>query len=174
MNPLFWFGGILGSASMAEFPVSLSNHVGFMPRLLYSSTHHSPESFAHPKTGWAQDAWLQWSYENWCFHLDIRRWLNEPLLGLNNCKDHFLPNWVTPNILFLSFSRFSRCGWRRWGWPHRDVRDRRPVGELDARVRQPLPDRDEAWDRCQRQKLRGFHVRQTERERNELTALLRR
>ena len=47
----FWFGGILGSASGAEFPVSLSNHVGFTPRLLYSSTHHSPESFTHLKTG---------------------------------------------------------------------------------------------------------------------------
>ena len=34
----FWFGGILGvSASRAEFPVSLSNHVGFTPRLVYSS-----------------------------------------------------------------------------------------------------------------------------------------
>ena len=40
----FWFGGTLGSASRAEFPVSLSNHVGFTPRLLYSRTHHSPES----------------------------------------------------------------------------------------------------------------------------------
>ena len=48
----FWFGGILGSASGAEFPlVSLSNHVGFTPRLLCSSTHHSPESFTHLKTG---------------------------------------------------------------------------------------------------------------------------
>ena len=47
----FWFGGILGSASRVEFPVSLSNHVGFTPRLLYSSTHHSSESFTHLKTG---------------------------------------------------------------------------------------------------------------------------
>ena len=47
----FWFGGILGSASGAEFPVSLSNHVDFTPRLLYSSAHHSPESFTHQKTG---------------------------------------------------------------------------------------------------------------------------
>ena len=68
------FGGFLGSASSAEFPVSLSNHVGFMPRLLYSSTHRSPESFAHLKTGWVQGTWLQWSYENWYFHLDISRW----------------------------------------------------------------------------------------------------
>ena len=65
----FWFGRILGSASRAEFPVSLSNHVGFTPRLLYSSTHDSSESFIVLKTGWAQEAWLQWSHENWYFHL---------------------------------------------------------------------------------------------------------
>ena len=71
----FWFVGILGSASRAEFPVSLSNHVGFTPRLLYSSTHHSPESIIQLRIGWAQDAWLRWSYENRYFHLDISRWL---------------------------------------------------------------------------------------------------
>ena len=48
---VFWFGGILGLASWAEFPVSLINHVSFMPRLLYRSTHHTPESFTHLKTG---------------------------------------------------------------------------------------------------------------------------
>ena len=64
---LVWRG--LGSASRAKYPVFLSNHVGFTPRLLYGSTHYSPESFTHLKTGWAQDAWLQWSYENWYFHL---------------------------------------------------------------------------------------------------------
>ena len=47
----FCFGGILGSASGAEFPVSLSNHVGYTARLLYSSTGHSQESFTHLKTG---------------------------------------------------------------------------------------------------------------------------
>ena len=26
-----WFGGSLGSASRAEFPVSLSNHIDFIP-----------------------------------------------------------------------------------------------------------------------------------------------
>ena len=71
----FWFGGILGSSSRAKFPVSLSNHIGFTPRLLYSITHHSSESFILLKTGWAQDAWLQWLHENWYFHLDISRWL---------------------------------------------------------------------------------------------------
>ena len=45
------FGGILGSASRAEFPVSPSNHVGCMPRFLYSNTHHSSESFIQLKTG---------------------------------------------------------------------------------------------------------------------------
>ena len=78
-----FFGGILGSASRAEFPVCLSNHVGFTPILLYSSTHHSPECFIHLKTGWAQDAWLQWSYENWYFHLDISRWRNSTLIRIN-------------------------------------------------------------------------------------------
>ena len=68
------FGRILGSASGAEFPISLSNHVGFMPRLCYSSASYSPESFTHLKTGWAHDAWLQWLHENWYFHLDISRW----------------------------------------------------------------------------------------------------
>ena len=29
--------------------------------------------FIHLKTGWAQDPWLQWSYENWYFHLEIGR-----------------------------------------------------------------------------------------------------
>ena len=79
---LFMFWGILGSASRAQFPVSLSNHVGFTRRLLYSSTHHSPESFIHLKTGQAQDARLQWSNENWYFHLDISRWLRRKLYSL--------------------------------------------------------------------------------------------
>ena len=51
INLCFWFGGILGSASGAQFSVSLSNHIGFKPRLLYSSPHHSSESYIHPKTG---------------------------------------------------------------------------------------------------------------------------
>ena len=135
----------------AEFPVSLSNHVGFTDRLLYGSTHHwcprrfdlsnsqlilrrltsqrlmsrwkyqfsydhwSQASWAQPvlrwknfllsaaveqsrrkanmvvqgdgkfgSRGWPQnppnkktkkDDWLQSSYENWYFHLDINRWL---------------------------------------------------------------------------------------------------
>ena len=50
-NIFFLFAGILGSASRAEFPVSRSNYVGFTPRLLNSSTHHSSESFVHLKTG---------------------------------------------------------------------------------------------------------------------------
>ena len=35
------------------------------------------ESFIHLKTGWVQDAWLQWLHENWYFHLDIIYWLNK-------------------------------------------------------------------------------------------------
>ena len=56
---LYWFGGILGSVSIAEVPVSLSNHIGFTPWLLYSSTHHSPVGIIQLRTGWAQDDWLQ-------------------------------------------------------------------------------------------------------------------
>ena len=52
------------------------------PWLLYSNTHHSPESFTHLKTGWAQDAWLQRSCENWYFHLDISRWHKYILVNL--------------------------------------------------------------------------------------------
>ena len=60
--------------SRAEFPVSPSSHVGFTPRLLYSSTHHSPESFTHLKAGWAQDSWLYWLHGNWYCHLDMSSW----------------------------------------------------------------------------------------------------
>ena len=92
----FWFGGILGSASRAEFPVSLSNLVGFTPRLLYISTHHSSESFIPLKTGWAQDAWLQWSLENWYFHLDISRWqtidIDEHIFGDYKLSWHLTAN----------------------------------------------------------------------------------
>ena len=48
---LFWFGGILGSASRAELPVTPCNYAGSVPTLLYSTTHHSLESFIHLKTG---------------------------------------------------------------------------------------------------------------------------
>ena len=45
---IFWFGWILRSASRAEFPISLSSHVGFTTRLCsHSSTHPSPEGFIH-------------------------------------------------------------------------------------------------------------------------------
>ena len=65
----------MGSASRARFPASLTNHVGFTHWLLYSSTPHSPECFLRLKIGRAQDAWLQWSYENWYYHHDNSRWL---------------------------------------------------------------------------------------------------
>ena len=76
-----FIGGILGSAS---------------PRLLYSSNHHSSQSFIQLKTDWAQDAWLQWPYENWCFHIDIGR-----------CLKSFKTR-VNPLIyfLFLQFQAF--------------------------------------------------------------------
>ena len=56
-------------------------------RLLYSSTQPYSESFTHLKTGWAQDARLQWSYENWHFYLDISRWPNIDLL-MNNMDNY--------------------------------------------------------------------------------------
>ena len=47
------------------------------PYLLYSScsTNHFPQGFIQLKTGWAKDAWPQWLYESWYFHLDISHWL---------------------------------------------------------------------------------------------------
>ena len=50
-NILFFLEGFWGQPLGAEFPVSPSNHLGFTPRLLYSSTHHSSESFIPLKTG---------------------------------------------------------------------------------------------------------------------------
>ena len=64
-------------------PFSQSNQVGFTPRMFYCITHHSSESFIHLKTGRAQDAQLQGSYENWYFHLDISRcmftWIDQQM-----------------------------------------------------------------------------------------------
>ena len=90
-----------GVSPRAEFLVYLSNHVSFTPRLLYSITHHSPESFTHLKTGWAQDAWLQWSHQNWHFHLDISRW---PGVFPGPHQRFFLPNTAALTL------------WNRWGW----------------------------------------------------------
>ena len=88
-----------GSASKAEFPFSLSNHVDFTPRLLYSSTHNSPESFTHLKTGWAQDAWLQWSYEICYFHLDTSPWLLYQGLFRLKWMEPLSPYFVKPNSI---------------------------------------------------------------------------
>ena len=41
------------------------------------------EGFIHLKTGWAQDAWPQWSRENWYFYLDISRWSWVTMLALS-------------------------------------------------------------------------------------------
>ena len=45
---------------------------------LIALQQHSPLSrrFYPFETGWAEDAWLQWLYKNWYYHLDISRWLN--------------------------------------------------------------------------------------------------
>ena len=115
----FWFGGILGSASSAKFPVSLSNHVGFTPRLLYSSTHHSSESFIPLKTDWAQDAWLQWSHENWYFHLDISRWRQDGYLSNENTQAINAWGWVDSGSVMVKPRRQLTFKW--WGtrdWLH--------------------------------------------------------
>ena len=66
----------------------LALHLGcsyIPPRNSHTSVTQSPGEYTaalttlqkgvtHLKAGWAQDAWLQWSYENWYFHLDISRW----------------------------------------------------------------------------------------------------
>ena len=49
------------------------NLVPEQPEVFYSSTHHSPDGVIQLKTGSAQEGWLQWSYENWYFRLDISR-----------------------------------------------------------------------------------------------------
>ena len=103
-----FFGGILGSAPRAEIPVSPSNHVGFTPRLLYSSTRYSSESFIHLKTGWAQDAWLQWSNENWFFHLDISRWQScHGFCSIKTVKEPFRLFAHKKNCLLIS-GQFSK------------------------------------------------------------------
>ena len=51
-----------GVSFRAKFPVSLSNHIGFTPWLLHSSTHHSPVGFLYLKTGRAQDTWHYYDY----------------------------------------------------------------------------------------------------------------
>ena len=101
LEPFFLFRGIRGLASWVEFFVPLSYRAGFTPILLYRSTQHSPESFTHPKTDWAQDSWLQWSYENFL----------EPLLTFWS-QTVFLLN--SPSIIFWNicntrptFSQFS-------------------------------------------------------------------
>ena len=94
----FWFGGIPESASGTEFPVSLCNHLGFITWLLYSSTPHSPENILLLRTGWAQNAWLQWSHENWYFHLDISRWLWGPTIDTFQAILLLLAN-ITTKIL---------------------------------------------------------------------------
>ena len=86
--PIFFF--FFGLEGFRGQPLGPSNHVGFTPRLLYSRTHHSPESFTHLKTGWAQDAWLQWSYENsfvCCFSYIQRTFQSEQF----HCPHFLLP-----------------------------------------------------------------------------------
>ena len=76
---IFNLKDFLGSATIIgpNFPLSLSNHVGTAPRLLI----YPLGTVTHLKTGWAQDAWLQWTYENWYIHLDTSRWQNMRIFG---------------------------------------------------------------------------------------------
>ena len=105
-----FFGVWRDSGVRAKFPVSPRNHVGFTPRLLYSSTHHSPESFIHLETGWAQDAWLQWSYENWCFHLDISFLPSRGIFYQNS-----LENNTQRGAVFKSFKNTFPCFFHQSG-----------------------------------------------------------
>ena len=108
----FWFGGILGLDSMTEFPVSLSIHVGFTSWLLYSSTHRSLEGFFRLEASWVQDGWLQWSYENWYFHLDISRRHNfMAFLIINHEK-----KCKTAATIIFPFACLIR--WDEWQWIH--------------------------------------------------------
>ena len=100
--PSFGLEGLWGEpATEAEFPVSRSNPVCFTPWLLLSSTPHSPQGFTQLKTGWAQDAWLQWSHENWYFHLDISLRLRYLLYTYITCINVEL---TTTTMMMIGYS----------------------------------------------------------------------
>ena len=105
LTAFFWFGKILGLASRAEFLVSLSTHAGFTPWLLYSttSTPHSPV-FIHLKTGWSQDAWLQWSY-----YANLSKKVRELVF----------PSWYQPltytHLTTINAQEILRCVLLSWG-----------------------------------------------------------
>ena len=50
---VFLFWRTLESTPRQNFPMSLRNHVGFTPWLLFSTARHSPEGFTQLKTCWA-------------------------------------------------------------------------------------------------------------------------
>ena len=58
-NDHFLVRGILGSASLRRI-----SRVPEQPCWLYAF-RALQQGFVQLKTGWAQDTWLQWSYENW-------------------------------------------------------------------------------------------------------------
>ena len=117
----FLFGGIVVSASGPNFPLFLNNPVGFTPWLLYISTPHAPEGFIQLKPGWARDAWLLCSYENWNFHLHIvSRWPNKEtcvcVVLILKWQHHHFHLLMMPEALFSQKSRpivFSVCITRR-------------------------------------------------------------
>ena len=72
-----------------------------------SSPHHYSESFIHLKTGWAQDAWFQWSHGNWKLAGPIN-WTklnifwHYPILTLSN----FSSFWHFPILTLSNLSSF--------------------------------------------------------------------
>ena len=98
--------------------VSLKGRISRLPGkpwlyALISLQQHFPESIIQLRTGWAQDAWLQWSSGNWYSHLDISRW---PRLGIVIGRE-FLPSdskmylLYFSGLLILNESFFNGYGW---------------------------------------------------------------
>ena len=110
--PLFYgFEGFLVSI-LAELPVSLSNHVGFTPWLTYVIPPLSPEGFIQLKTGWTQDAWLQWLLENWYFNHNIARFFSVTLSMCHHyCAKKFVivNSYQKPYVLLLIWTGSSCC-----------------------------------------------------------------
>ena len=64
---LVWFGDSFFVSERLWDPEQ--PHDGFAPYLIYRGTLHFPQGIIQLKTGWAQDVWLQWSHDDWYFHL---------------------------------------------------------------------------------------------------------
>ena len=135
LRDFVFFGCLEGFWSQPQRPNVSSPwatmHVGFTPWLLYSSTHHSPEGFFQLKTSWAQYPWLQWSYENWYFHLlyqDVGEFYGAQISwkgsveytdssGSKTMKGSDVPRSLKPRSLLPDFFKFgaSKSVFRRSG-----------------------------------------------------------